>query len=100
MSSRIGNNACNKTYYAKQKGIDPEKIVTVSVMPCTAKKFEVRREEMRSKGEGSGDSMLRNNDYSITTRELAKWLKEDGVDFNNLEDSKYDEMMGEAAGQA
>ena len=90
-----------KTYYANKKGIDPKNIVCVAVMPCTAKKFEVKREEMRNAGDGTDSPDLRNNDYSITTRELAKWLKEEGIDddaFNELPDGKYDEMMGEAAG--
>ena len=83
-----------KTYYAKHKGLDPSKIVTVAVMPCTAKKFEVDRDEMAN----PENPELRDNDYSITTRELAKWIKEEGIDFNSLKDSKFDEMMGEAAG--
>ena len=87
-----------KTYFAKHKDIDPAKIVSVAVMPCTAKKFEIRREEMCHTGDEPNSPELRDNDYVLTTRELAKWLKEEGVDFNALEDSKFDEMMSEAAG--
>ena len=90
-----------KTYFANKKGIDPKNIVCVALMPCTAKKFEVKREEMKNAGDGTDSPDLRNNDFSITTRELAKWLKEEGIDndaFNELPDGKYDKMMGEAAG--
>lgn len=79
--------ALSKTYYAERTGIDPEKIVSVSVMPCTAKKFEMAREEM------AGDV-----DYVLTTRELAKLIKIHGIDFLNLEDQPYDEPFGISSG--
>lgn len=87
-----------KTYFAKQMGIDPEKIVNVALTPCTAKKFEIRRDEMNDAGKKLGIEGLRDMDYVITTRELAKWAKEEGIDFNSLEDSDYDKLMGEASG--
>ena len=81
--------ALTKTYYAKEAGIDPEDIVVVSVMPCTAKKFEAKREEM------AGDV-----DYVLTTRELASMIKSAGIDFLNLEESEYDELLGVSSGAA
>ncbi len=80
-----------KTYYAKKEGIDPEKIYTVSVMPCTAKKFERTRQEMKNKE-------LLDVDNVITTRELARMIKQANIDFNKLEDSEFDDPMGEATG--
>lgn len=68
-----------KHYYAKQIGVDPSKIKVVSIMPCIAKKYEAKRPEMESDG-------LRDIDYVLTTRELARLIKQEGIDFNNLED--------------
>ena len=79
-------------------GIDPKKIVNVAVTPCTAKKYEIRREEMNSAAKYLGIDEMRDMDYVITTRELAKWAKEDNIDFVNLDDSKFDSLMGEASG--
>lgn len=87
-----------KTYFAKQMGIDPEKIVHVALTPCTAKKFEIRREEMHAAGDYHGVAGMRDTDQVITTRELARWAKEAGVDWNTLEDSAYDSLMGKASG--
>lgn len=87
-----------KTYFAKHMGIAPEKIVNVAVTPCTAKKFEIRREEMNAASSYLGIEGLRDMDYVITTRELAKWAKEEGIDFGVLEDSDFDPLMGEASG--
>lgn len=87
-----------KTYFAKKMGIDPKKIVNVAVTPCTAKKFEIRREEMNAAAQYLGIDDMRDMDYVITTRELAKWAKEEAVDFAGLEDSSYDRLMGEASG--
>lgn len=64
-----------KTYFAKMKNIDPKKIVNVAVTPCTAKKFEIRREEMNAAGRYLDIPGMRDMDYVITTRELAKWAK-------------------------
>lgn len=89
-----------KTYFAKKMGIDPRKIVNVALTPCTAKKFEIRREEMNDAGKYYMDESMRDMDMVITTRELAKWAKEEKIDFASLEDSDYDNFMGEASGAA
>ena len=87
-----------KTYFAKKMGIDPAKIVNVALTPCTAKKFEIRREEMNAAGKKLGKPEMRDMDQVITTRELAIWAKESGINLNSLEDSEYDNLMGEASG--
>ena len=87
-----------KTYFAKKMGLDPQKIVHVALTPCTAKKFEIRREEMHAAADYHGIAGLRDTDQVITTRELAQWAKEAGVDWNALEDSAYDSLMGRASG--
>ncbi|MGQ7870404.1 NADH-dependent [FeFe] hydrogenase, group A6 [Sunxiuqinia sp. sy24] len=83
--------ALAKTYYAKARKIDPEKIVSVSIMPCTAKKFEANRPEMH-------DSGFRDVDYVLTTRELAIMIKQAGIEFEKLPDGKFDRLMGESTG--
>jgi NADP-reducing hydrogenase subunit HndD len=85
--------ALAKTFYAKKRNIDPSKIVSVSIMPCTAKKFEADRPEMRASG-------YKDVDFVLTTRELAVMIKQAGLDFRNLEDSKYDSIMGDSTGAA
>lgn len=80
-----------KTYYAQKMNIDPAKIFVVSIMPCTAKKYEIQRPEMNSSG-------FRDVDVSLTTREAAKMIKEGGVDFINIEDSDFDNPLGESTG--
>lgn len=87
-----------KTYFAQKMGIDPRKIVNVALTPCTAKKFEIRREKMNAAGQKLGIAELRDMDNVITTRELALWAKEAGIDFTSLEDSDFDKLMGEASG--
>lgn len=87
-----------KTFFAQKKGLDPKKIVNVALTPCTAKKFEIRREEMNAASQLLGIENMRDMDFVITTRELAKWAKEEGVDFASLEDSSYDDFMGDASG--
>ena len=82
-----------KTYYAQKENIDPKKIYMVSVMPCIAKKFERQREEMQNNG-------LCDVDNVITTRELARMIKQANIEFNTLEDSEFDSPMGEATGAA
>jgi iron-only hydrogenase group A len=82
-----------KTYYAEKEGIDPANIVVVSVMPCTAKKFECARPEMR----GSG---FQDVDYVLTTRELARMIREAGIDFKALPEETYDNPLGEYSGAA
>jgi len=80
-----------KSYYAEKSGIDPSKMFVVSVMPCTAKKYEAERPELASTGYPDVDEV-------ITTRELAQMIKESGIDFRNLEDEEFDDPMGEATG--
>ena len=87
-----------KTYFAEKMGIDPRRIVNVALTPCTAKKFEIRREEMNAASKKLGIPGMRDMDHVITTRELALWAKEAGVDFAALEDSEYDRLMGEGSG--
>lgn len=87
-----------KTYFAKKQGIDPKKIVNVAVTPCTAKKFEIRREEMCDASKELGIPGMRDMDYVITTRELAEWAKSREIDFAGLQPETYDRLMGEASG--
>ena len=87
-----------KTYFAQKMGIDPKEIVNVALTPCTAKKFEIRRPEMNAAGKQLGEPAMRDMDHVVTTRELARWAKEEGIDFAKLEESKYDSLMGEASG--
>ena len=82
-----------KSYYAEKQGIDPKKMYVVSVMPCVAKKFEGQREELSNDGMSNVDSV-------ITTRELAKMIKQANLEFTDLEDSEFDDPMGEATGAA
>ena len=87
-----------KTYFAKKMGIDPSKIVNIALTPCTAKKFEIKREEMNASGKYYNLEEMRDMDYVITTRELAIWAKEHNIDLNDLEDSNYDNLMGKSSG--
>ncbi|MDO4860419.1 MAG: NADH-dependent [FeFe] hydrogenase, group A6 [Bacillota bacterium] len=80
-----------KSYYAEKAGIDPEKIRVVSIMPCTAKKFEIQRPEMECDGH-------RDVDVVLTTRELARMIYDAGIDFVNLGDSDFDDPFGNASG--
>jgi len=80
-------SALLKTYYCKKNGIDPKDLYVVSVIPCTAKKFEITREELGNY-----------TDSAITTRELAKMIKEAGIDFVNIADGEYDDPFGLASG--
>ena len=80
-----------KTYYAEKNNLDPKNIVTVSVMPCVAKKFESDRDEMEANG-------LRDVDVVITTRELAKMIKQAGIKFTELPDELFDRPFEEATG--
>jgi len=82
-----------KTWYAQKMDIDPAKIVSVSVMPCTAKKFEVGRDDQSASGYADVD-------ISITTRELARMIKSAGISFNSLPDETYDSPLGEGSGAA
>jgi NADH-quinone oxidoreductase subunit G len=97
--------AIAKTYYAEQAGIDPRNIVVVSIMPCTAKKFEARRPEMddafrywKEKLHLSEKEHFYDVDYVLTTRELARMFKEVGIDFSNLPEEEFDSPLGVSTG--
>lgn len=83
--------ALTKTYYAEKFGIDPADIVSVSIMPCTAKKYEAGRPEMT-------DSGYADVDYVLTTRELARMIKQAGIDFMGLPEEEYDAPLGISTG--
>lgn len=83
--------AIAKSYYAEKAGIDPKDIVSVSVMPCTAKKFEIGRPDQAANG-------CPDVDYTMTTRELARLIKKVGIRFRDLPDEKFDEPLGLATG--
>jgi NADH-quinone oxidoreductase subunit G/NADP-reducing hydrogenase subunit HndD len=85
--------ALSKTYYADKIGVAPENIYVVSVMPCTAKKYEVSRPEMFLNGLPTVDAVL-------TTRELGRMIKDAGIDFTALEDSAFDNPLGYSTGAA
>jgi len=82
-----------KTYYAEKVNKNPADMVVVSIMPCTAKKFEADRPEMR----GSG---YKDVDFVLTTRELGMMIRQAGIDFNKLDNEGYDSILGESTGAA
>ncbi|MBP5385164.1 MAG: iron hydrogenase small subunit [Lachnospiraceae bacterium] len=83
--------AITKSYFAEKMGIDKEKIVMVSVMPCTAKKFEIGRDDQDANG-------VPDVDIALTTRELARMIKKAGIRFNDLPDEEYDHPLGDHSG--
>ena len=85
--------AVTKTYFAKQNDLDPRDIYVVSVMPCTAKKFEITRPEFGRDG-------YRDVDANLTTRELARMIRQAGLDFAHLPEEEFDDMLGESTGAA
>ncbi|MCY6485821.1 NADH-dependent [FeFe] hydrogenase, group A6 [Clostridium aestuarii] len=80
-----------KSYFAEKEGIDPSRIVVVSIMPCIGKKFEETREELSRNG-------MQDVDYVLTTRELAKMIKQSSIDFVNLKDEEFDNPFGIGTG--
>ena len=82
-----------KTYYAKKMGINPKDIFVVSIMPCTVKKFESNRAELSEEHMPDVDAVL-------TTRELVRFFKMVGIDFNDLPESEFDNPLGESTGAA
>ena len=92
-SPHMMQGAVTKTYYAEKLGKDPKDIYLVSIMPCTAKKFEIIRPEMNENG-------VRDVDAVLTTRELANMIKQAGIDFVNLPDEDFDPVMGLSTGAA
>jgi len=96
-----------KTYFAEKAGIDPRNIVVVSIMPCTAKKYEARREEMTGAFDYWKDRLhlldrerFYDVDFSLSTRELARMLKQAGIRFETLPDENFDDPLGESTGAA
>ena len=85
--------ALAKTYYADKKKIDPKNMVSVSVMPCSAKKYEAKRMEMN-------DSGLQDVDMVVTTRELGHMIRQSGINFKEIKEEKFDKFMGESTGAA
>lgn len=86
--------ALTKTYYAQKKRVDPKKLYMVSIMPCTAKKYELSRSnEMYASG-------VQDVDVALTTRELARMIKQAGIDFQSLPDEEPDHILGEYTGAA
>lgn len=85
--------AAIKTWYAEKNGINPEDIFVVSIMPCTAKKFEVGRDDQNAAG-------VPDVDVALTTRELARMIERAGINFNLLPDEKFDSILGESTGAA
>ena len=83
--------AVSKTYYADKMGLRPQDIVTVSIMPCTAKKYEAKRPELGRDG-------YQDVDHVLTTREIAKLIRYEGVDMKNLPESDFDSPLGTATG--
>ena len=99
--------AIAKTYYAEQMGIDPRDIVVVSIMPCTAKKYEAQRPEMdgafdywKEKMHLSANDRFYDVDYVLTTRELSRMFKEVGIAFNQLPAEDFDNPLGTSTGAA
>lgn len=82
-----------KTYFAEKKGLDPKNIVVVSVMPCTAKKFEIGRDDQSAAG-------VPDVDVALTTRELARMFNRLGINFNMLPDEEFDNPLGDDTGAA
>ncbi len=82
-----------KTFYAQKIKVDPESIVSVSIMPCTAKKYEANRPEMHASG-------YRDVDLVLTTRELGRMIDQAGIDFQSLENEEFDSIMGKSSGAA
>ena len=84
-------SALGKTYYPQQSGVKAKDVYTVAIMPCTAKKFEKDREEINA-------TRFKDTDAVLTTRELARMIKEMGINFSKLADEDFDELMGTSTG--
>ncbi len=85
--------AITKSYYAEKNGIDKEKIVVVSIMPCTAKKFEIQRDDQAANG-------VPDVDIALTTRELGRMIEQAGIDYHSLPDEEFDKPLGIGTGAA
>ena len=87
------SGAIIKTWYAEKMGIDPKDIVVVGIMPCTAKKFETKRDDQAASG-------YPDVDYSLTTRELGRMIESTGIYFKHLPDEEFDNPLGDSTGAA
>ncbi|MEG0874393.1 MAG: [FeFe] hydrogenase, group A [Clostridiales bacterium] len=87
-----------KTYYAKTKKINPKNIVSVAIMPCVGKKFEADRPELNAAGKTYNIPDMRDTDFVLSTRELADFMKMEGIDLTTLPEEKFDPLMGEGSG--
>ena len=88
-----------KTYFAEKKGIDPKQIVSISVNPCTAKKAETKRPEQNGAARYYEDDAIgMDTDISITTREFIRWIQDTELDFSSIEESKFDDSIGQETG--
>ncbi len=89
---------CIKTYFASKMNINPKDIFVVSVTPCTAKKFEILREEMNSASKYNKDGEYRDTDVVLTVKELARWAQSRKFDLKNIADSNFDTMFSRGSG--
>jgi iron-only hydrogenase group A len=97
--------ALAKSWWAEKRGIDPAKLVVVSIMPCTAKKYEAKRPEMRDafewwKAKGRSGPSFYDVDFALTTRELARMVRRAGLDFATLPEEDFDDPLGRSTGAA
>lgn len=87
-----------KTYFAEKENLNSKDIITVALTPCTAKKAEIRRDEMKDASRHLNQEEYPDVDYVITTRELAQWLKLTNLDLDSLEEAEYDSLMPRGSG--
>ena len=92
-SPMLMQGALIKSMFAKEMKLDPSKIVSALVAPCTAKKYEITRPEMNAAGVLAGSDAVRDMDWAITVRELGRWIDESGIDFEDLEPAPFDSVM-------
>ena len=97
--------AVAKSFYAEKAGLDPARLSVISIMPCTAKKRETKRGEMRSawewwKAKGRDVAPFFDVDWALTTRELARMIKEAGIDIESLPEEGFDDPLGKSTGAA
>ena len=97
-SPAMAQGALVKTYFARKMDIDPEKIVHIALMPCTAKKAEILWDEMNAAGISHGKPTMRDVDIALTCREIASLLKSQNVDFLQAQDAPYSSLMGSGSG--
>lgn len=93
-SPLLMQGALVKTYFAKKLELEPDRVASILVAPCTAKKFEITRPEMNAAGQYWKNDDIRDMDLAITVRELGRWIEESGIDFKNLKPQPFDSIMG------